>query len=55
MALVALAAFRVLDVLKPPPIGRLERLPGGAGVLADDLGAGAIGAALVMILRAVGG
>jgi phosphatidylglycerophosphatase A len=37
---VAFVLFRVLDITKPGPIRRLERLPGGLGVLADDLGAG---------------
>jgi phosphatidylglycerophosphatase A len=37
---VSFLLFRVLDVLKPWPIGRLERLPGGWGVVADDLAAG---------------
>jgi phosphatidylglycerophosphatase A len=32
--------FRVMDVLKPPPARGLERLPGGLGVVADDLMAG---------------
>jgi phosphatidylglycerophosphatase A len=32
--------FRLFDVVKPWPIRRLERLPGGWGILADDLGAG---------------
>ena len=32
--------FRFMDVLKPWPAGRLERLPGGWGVVADDLVAG---------------
>ncbi|MFZ5786292.1 MAG: phosphatidylglycerophosphatase A, partial [Acidobacteriota bacterium] len=32
--------FRLFDVVKPWPIGRLERLPGGWGILADDLAAG---------------
>ena len=31
--------FRILDALKPYPAGRMERLPGGAGVMADDLAA----------------
>ena len=42
-ALVLLAAFllfRVLDVLKPWPARRLEDLPGGSGIMADDLMAG---------------
>ena len=32
--------FRFFDVLKPPPIRRLESLPGGFGIVADDLAAG---------------
>jgi phosphatidylglycerophosphatase A len=28
--------FRVADVIKPFPANRLERLPGGIGVMADD-------------------
>ena len=31
--------FRVFDILKPPPAGWLERLPGGWGIMADDLAA----------------
>jgi phosphatidylglycerophosphatase A len=41
---VGFAAFRLVDTLKPWPIRRLERLPGGLGIMADDLAAG-IGAA----------
>lgn len=50
--LVALAfvLFRALDVVKPGPIRRLERLPGGLGVLADDLGAGAAAAVVVGVV-----
>ena len=32
--------FRCFDVLKPPPVRQLERLPEGAGIVIDDLGAG---------------
>ena len=32
--------FRFFDIVKPFPIHRLERLPGGVGVIADDVGAG---------------
>lgn len=38
---VAFFAFRLLDILKPPPIRQAERLPGGLGIMADDLLAGA--------------
>jgi phosphatidylglycerophosphatase A len=39
--LVALVLFRLFDILKPPPIHQAEGLPGGLGVMADDLLAGA--------------
>jgi phosphatidylglycerophosphatase A len=32
--------FRVMDVLKPPPAARAEHLPGGWGIMTDDLIAG---------------
>lgn len=32
--------FRVLDILKPPPLRRLEKIQGGAGIVLDDVGAG---------------
>ena len=35
--------FRILDILKPFPIRNLdERIPGGLGVVADDVAAGII-------------
>ena len=39
-ALLALVLFRFFDILKPPPIRRLERLPEGTGIVVDDLAAG---------------
>jgi len=35
-AVAGFLIFRVADVLKPFPANRLERLPGGFGVMADD-------------------
>jgi phosphatidylglycerophosphatase A len=35
-ALVGFLVFRLLDVYKPWPAARFERLPGGLGVMADD-------------------
>lgn len=32
--------FRLFDILKPPPCRRLEALPGGLGIVADDVMAG---------------
>ena len=43
--------FRLLDILKPFPIRRLERLPGGAGVVLDDVAAGILAN---LILRSTG-
>lgn len=38
----AFALFRALDSVKLPPYRWLERLPGGLGVVMDDVGAGAV-------------
>jgi phosphatidylglycerophosphatase A len=35
-AVVGFFLFRALDIVKPWPSGRFERLPGGLGVMADD-------------------
>jgi phosphatidylglycerophosphatase A len=32
--------FRIIDIVKPYPCGRLEQLPGGWGIMADDWMAG---------------
>jgi phosphatidylglycerophosphatase A len=45
--LLAFLLFRILDVWKPGPIGALERLPGGMGIMADDLLGGAVAGAMV--------
>jgi len=37
---VAFVAFRVFDILKPPPVRQVERLPAGVGIMADDVVAG---------------
>ncbi len=37
---VQFVLFRLFDIFKPYPCRRLERLPGGWGILADDLAAG---------------
>jgi phosphatidylglycerophosphatase A len=38
--LIAFLAFRLFDIAKPPPAGGLQKIPGGWGVLIDDLIAG---------------
>jgi len=39
-ALAGFVLFRIFDISKPWPISRLENLPAGWGILADDLLAG---------------
>ncbi|HZD78556.1 MAG TPA: phosphatidylglycerophosphatase A [Actinomycetota bacterium] len=41
---LAFALFRAFDILKPPPVAHLQRLPRGWGVVGDDLAAGALAA-----------
>ena len=52
IAAVAFGAFRLFDILKPWPIKKLEKLPAGWGILADDLLAG-VYAAIVTAFVAV--
>jgi len=37
---VAFLLFRVFDIAKVYPLSRLEKLPGGAGIVLDDVMAG---------------
>jgi len=46
--------FRVFDMLKPPPVSTLERLPGGRGILMDDIAAGLIAGVLTLLIGAFG-
>jgi len=47
--------FRILDVVKPFPAGRAQDLPGGRGVVADDLMAGIYANLLLrVVLRLTG-
>ncbi|MDW5267095.1 MULTISPECIES: phosphatidylglycerophosphatase A [Acidobacteriaceae] len=39
-AALSLLLFRLFDILKPPPIRQLERLPEGTGIMLDDVAAG---------------
>ena len=51
--LAAFLLFRVLDIAKPGPIGWADRQHGPLGVMADDVIAGAIGAALLLAARLI--
>jgi phosphatidylglycerophosphatase A len=56
-AALALALFRLFDITKPGPVGRLEALPEGTGIMLDDVGAGLfamlLGAILISLLHRV--
>lgn len=47
--LAAFILFRGFDIVKPPPVRQLERLPEGTGIVVDDVAAG-LYALLVMQL-----
>ena len=49
-ALIGFVLFRVLDIVKPWPAGRFEALPGGVGIMADDLMAGVYGNLILIVL-----
>lgn len=49
--IAAFVAFRLFDILKPGPVRLAERLPGGYGVMADDIVAGALAAACLLALQ----
>ncbi len=48
---VVFLVFRVIDILKPFPLRRLEKLPGGWGVMCDDLLAGVYANLIMQIIR----
>jgi phosphatidylglycerophosphatase A len=49
-AAVGFLVFRLFDIVKPWPANRLEALPEGLGVMADDLMAGVYGCAVMHVL-----
>jgi len=52
-AIVGFFTFRALDIVKPWPVRKAERLPGGAGIMADDALAAVYGNAVVRGIMAV--
>ena len=49
--LTAFLLFRLFDIAKPGPVKMAERLPGGIGVMADDVVAGVLVAALLVVVQ----
>jgi phosphatidylglycerophosphatase A len=50
VAVFGFLSFRFFDVVKPWPVNAAERLPGGIGIVADDLVAGTYSGLLVGLL-----
>lgn len=50
----AFVLFRIFDIAKPLPCRRLERLPAGWGIMADDQAAAAWAAACLALARSCG-
>ena len=49
-ALAGFILFRGFDIVKPPPVRQLERLPEGFGIVIDDVAAGLYGLLVMQIL-----
>jgi phosphatidylglycerophosphatase A len=52
--LAGLILFRVFDILKPPPVRQLERLPEGTGIVLDDVAAGIYALAVMQLFLYLG-
>ena len=44
--------FRLIDILKPFPVSKMESLPGGWGIMADDIVGGIMGNVILQVLNA---
>jgi phosphatidylglycerophosphatase A len=53
MGAIGFVLFRIFDVLKPFPAGRAERLPGGLGVVTDDVVAGVYGRLVLLAIALI--
>jgi phosphatidylglycerophosphatase A len=51
---LAFALFRLFDITKPGPVGWADRQKGPFGVMADDVIAGAMAAAVILLLAWMG-
>ena len=55
LSLAGFVLFRVFDIVKPYPANALQRLPGGIGVMIDDVVAGLYALLLLLAARALVG
>jgi phosphatidylglycerophosphatase A len=49
LVVIAFVLFRIFDSLKPFPIGKLQNLKGGLGIMGDDIVAGLYTSAVIQI------
>jgi len=49
--IIGFMLFRFFDILKPPPCKKLEALPNGLGVMADDMAAGTYAAICLYLIQ----
>lgn len=54
-AILGLLLFRIFDILKPPPVRQLERLPAGTGIMMDDVAAGVLALATGQLITHLSG
>ncbi len=52
IVIIGFVVFRVFDIVKPYPARKMEALPAGLGIMADDLVAGAYAALVLSVLNA---
>jgi len=48
--LITFISFRIFDILKPMPLKRLEQLPGGWGIMFDDIGAAIYSSVVILLI-----
>jgi phosphatidylglycerophosphatase A len=48
--LVGFVLFRIFDILKPFPLRDLQKMPGGLGIVLDDVAAGVYAGAVMLLL-----
>ena len=51
---LAFVLFRIFDIWKPFPVSKLQDLPGGWGVVMDDVGAGIYAGVVMLLLNYLG-
>ncbi len=52
--IAAFFLFRIFDIIKPPPALRFDRMPGGFGIMMDDVIAGIYANVVLQVVHALG-